>query len=210
MRWLPETPKRGNAEAGLTWEEGLLVLDAPVPADFDIVRLIERHREERMLAVLFGGGRMTAVFDSSVFVAAFLKRHPHHAEAAAWHTAVRNGRIKLVVSAHTLAELYATLTVMPHGLKVTPAQLWRLIDANILPYATLRTLTAARYARLVHRLAGDDVTGAAVYDAVIAEVARRGGVDTIVTFNVRHFARFWPADRLLSPLTSSPPAPDAR
>ena len=147
---------------------------------------------------------MKALFDTSVLVASVLKNHVHHVEAAVWHAAARDRSVEVVVSAHTLAEMYVALTKMPHGMNLAPSEVWKVIDADVLPHATLRTLSVAGYSRLVRRLADEGVVGAAIYDAVIAEVARLAKVDAVVTFNVRHFTRFWPADRVLSPLTSSP------
>lgn len=154
---------------------------------------------------------MKVLFDTSVLIAAFLKGHQFHAEAAPWLSAARSGFPEMVVSAHTLAELYATLTRMPQGLKLPPEKLWKLVETDILSHATVRTLPATGYSRLIKRLASDGVIGATVYDAVIVEVARRARADAVLTLNSSHFRRIWPGNvnRILSPRESSPPTPDA-
>jgi hypothetical protein len=87
---------------------------------------------------------------------------------------------------------------------------WKLIDADVLSHAAVKSLSAAQYVRLLKRLASEGHVGGIVFDAVIAEVARVAKADALLTLNVRHFRRVWSdADRIISPLTSSPPSRDA-
>jgi hypothetical protein len=51
-------------------------------------------------------------------------------------------------------------------------------------------LSGDDYRRLIHEAPENNVSGGRVYDAVIAACAATGRVDTLLTFNVRHFAPF--------------------
>lgn len=154
---------------------------------------------------------MKVLFDTSVLIASFLKNHESHTAAFGWLEAAQTRSLQMVVAAHTLAELYATLTRMPHGMNVPSTMLWQLIETDILPHASIRTLPAKGYTRLVKRLAADGFVGGIVYDAVIAEVARLVKADAILTLNTSHFRRIRPdsVNRVISPLTTSPSAADA-
>jgi hypothetical protein len=68
-------------------------------------------------------------------------------------------------------------------------------------------LTDAQYVDLVERMSREGIAGGAVYDAIIATAAEVAGVDLLVTLNVSHFLRVWPAgaSRIVSPLTAAPP-----
>lgn len=150
---------------------------------------------------------MKVLFDSSVFVAAFLQSHPSHQPSLQWLSAVRSGAISLVISSHKLAEIYAVITRLPPPFTVAPSIVWRLVEANVLPHATVRTLSRAGYERVLKRAAEEGHQGGILYDALIADVARRKRVDLLVTLNQRHFQRVWPerADRIVLPTERDPP-----
>lgn len=151
---------------------------------------------------------MKVLFDTSVFVAAFLPNREAHQESVAWIAAAKAGAVTLTVSAHTLAEIYSVLTRLPPRFALEPAIAFTLIETNVLGTAKLRTLTSAQYTRVVKRLAGERIAGGIIYDALIAEVARLEKVDLLVTLNPDHFRRVWPdaANRIISPVDQPPPA----
>lgn len=155
---------------------------------------------------------MKVLFDTSVLTAAFLRKHEFHAAAAAWLVAAKSTAVEMFVSAHSLAELYSTLTRMPKPLAIPPVQVWRMIEADILPQAKVRTLPASRYVRMIRRLADSGVVGGIVYDTVIAEVARLGKVEYLLTLDVPHFERVVESQQIqlqvISPLTTRPPTSD--
>ena len=150
---------------------------------------------------------MKALFDTSVFVSAFLQSHESHNASLRWLAAAKSGAVSLVVAAHTLAEVYSTLTRMPPRYALAPRHAWKLLETDVLPNATLRTLPAAKYRAVLKRLAKDEFKGGIVYDALIVEVARIQKVDLLLTLNLSHFERVWPdsGGRIVSPETSAPP-----
>lgn len=58
---------------------------------------------------------MKVLFDTSVLVAAMVESHPGHRRALPWLQGAKSGRVTFLVTAHTLAELYAVLTRLPYG-----------------------------------------------------------------------------------------------
>jgi hypothetical protein len=82
-----------------------------------------------------------------------------------------------------------------------------LIEQNVLPFATVVGLSADDYKKLLLDLATAGIAGGAVYDAVIARSAELAAVDHLVTLNIGHFQRVWPAGgaRIISPLAIAPP-----
>ncbi len=124
---------------------------------------------------------MKALLDTSVLIAAMLPDHPAHAAASAWLAAAKQGAIAFIVSAHSLAEVYAVLTRLPRVPRITPTEAYRLIDENVLSCATVVSLSANDYENLIDKLAQEGVSGGAAYDAVIAKAADLAQVDHLVT-----------------------------
>lgn len=149
---------------------------------------------------------MKVLFDTSVLIAGLLKHHQFHADSAIWLSEARARMIEMVISAHTLAEVYSTLTRLPKGHTIAPADVWEMIEVNLLEHAVVRTLPAKQYARLIKRLAAEHLTGGVTYDAVIAEVARLVRSDLLLTLNVSDFERVVRSDlpRIITPLQFKP------
>ena len=136
---------------------------------------------------------MKALTDTSVLVAGILKLHPDHQRAVAILQQIEQGQLSAVVSAHSLAETYSTLTRMPLPLRVLPLPAWRAVEANLALGFTVFALTAADYRDLLEHLAQNNIAGGVTYDGVIAWVAYKAQVDQIITFNAKDFRRVVPA-----------------
>jgi predicted nucleic acid-binding protein len=150
---------------------------------------------------------MKALLDTSTLIAAMLPDHLHHAHALPWLSRAKYGAFEFVCSGHSLAEIYAVLTRLPRTPPISPDEALRLIQENVRTHARVLSLSGDEYALLIELLARDRISGAAVYDAVIARVGELAGVDYLVTLNVADFLRVWPAGaaRIVSPLTQPPP-----
>jgi len=142
-----------------------------------------------------------AYFDTTVLVAACVADHPHHAQAVAALQDARTKKLNAYVSGHGLAEFYAVLTRAPFVPPIYPAEAWQLLDANILPFFVLVTLTAKEYQEVVRSCAQQGWTGGRIYDALHLRCARKSACDRIYTFNVRHFKELGSdvADRVSAP-----------
>lgn len=139
---------------------------------------------------------MKALLDTSVLVAALVEVHPRHAQAFPWLYRARRGEVEAMIAAHSVAEVYAVLSTLPVTPRITPSAAWALVEHSILPFAKAIHLTASETALAVQRVSRQGLAGGVVYDALIAEAARKGGVECIVTLNAGDFQRVSAGDPL--------------
>jgi predicted nucleic acid-binding protein len=104
------------------------------------------------------------------------------------------------MSAHTVAEVFSTLTAMPPSLRLAPR------DAVIAVETFLKRLTpvllcAEDYMETLHRTANLGHSSGMIYDALHMACARKIDAERIYTWNVRHFRMVAPdlADRIVAP-----------
>lgn len=144
---------------------------------------------------------MRILLDTSVLVAAMIESHPAHDRALLWLHQVRNGEHNGLVAAHSVAELYSILTVLPLQPRISPAVAQQLIKHNVLDLLEVVFLSDEEYATLVEHLADLGIVGGATYDALILHAAAKAGVDRIITLNEKDFRRVYPslADRITAP-----------
>jgi predicted nucleic acid-binding protein len=139
---------------------------------------------------------VTALFDTSVLVAALVEAHPEHSRAFPWLQQARGSEIQVVVAAHSIAEAYAVLSSLPVSPRIAPSAAWALLEHSVLPYAQAVDLSAADVRETVERLSRQGMAGGVVYDALIAAAARKGRADCIVTLNVEDFLRVVDSSRI--------------
>ena len=137
---------------------------------------------------------MSTMLDTSVLVAAFVRRHPRHDVAIG---ALRRAD-DLTIAAHMLAETYAVLTRLPTRPRISGGVARKLIRENLTARGRVVALSARDYDAALGRMADLGLTGGAVYDALIVAAAQKAKVDRFVTFNGADFRRVWPeaGDRL--------------
>jgi predicted nucleic acid-binding protein len=123
-------------------------------------------------------------FDTSVLVAAFLEAHSHHeASLAAYETASRRSAC---CAAHSLAEVYSTLTRMPLPIRVNGEQA-KLFLESIDERLTLIALEPEEYLSTIMEAADLGVVGGRIYDALLARCALKSKAEIIYTWDVGHF-----------------------
>lgn len=100
-----------------------------------------------------------------------------------------------------LTLLYAVLTVLPLQEKISPKAAWKLIRENLLKDFKVVTLSKTDYRTVLQQLTQQELIGGVVYDALIAQAARKAQVDRLITLNVADFRRVWPEgkERIFSP-----------
>jgi predicted nucleic acid-binding protein len=130
---------------------------------------------------------MKAFLDTSVLVPVFLGDHPNH--AASLDIFTKFGKNQACCGAHSLAEVYSTLTRMPGKLRVSGEQVMLFIG-NIRERLTVVSLDADDYASALEKFAALGVAGGAIYDALLAYCALKAKAETLYTWNRRHFAQF--------------------
>lgn len=95
----------------------------------------------------------------------------------------------MLVSSHTLAELYAVLTTLPVSPRITPDMAWRLIQEDILNIAEVSALSASDYKTVIRKLKDNGFSGGIIYDALICQAAVKGGAEILLTLNSADFRR---------------------
>jgi predicted nucleic acid-binding protein len=104
-------------------------------------------------------------------------------------TAVAEGAPRRCLTAwHCCLEFYAVATRLPEEFRLSPADAGRLVVEEVLGRLHVVDLPASARLELVHAAIRERVAGGRLYDAHIAEIARRAGARLVVTDNVRHFS----------------------
>ncbi len=129
---------------------------------------------------------MRAFLDTSVLVPVFYGDHLHH--AASLDVFTRFEKDDICCGAHSLVEVYATLTRMPGKHRVSSDQAMLFI-ADIQERLTTVALTAEEYADMLQQFSAMGIIGGAVYDALLASCALKSKAKTLYTWNLRHYER---------------------
>ncbi|MHB9014206.1 MAG: type II toxin-antitoxin system VapC family toxin [Ignavibacteriaceae bacterium] len=132
---------------------------------------------------------MKILFDSSVLIAAFVESHPKHKSALSFLMKAKNKEFQLLVSSHTILEIYSVLTSAPFKPKITPMVVKQLIENNIKNIAKTIYLTDEDYFKIVEKMSKSNFSGGIVYDAIVVECALNAKVDEILTLNSKDFLR---------------------
>jgi predicted nucleic acid-binding protein len=144
---------------------------------------------------------MRTFFDTSVLVTALIRYNNKHAATQQWLNRALSGEFPWAVSQHTLAELYATLTVLPISPRISPAVARQMIRDSVEKSATVVSLSAEEYSQTLTEMADRGLPGVIIYDALLTKAARKVRAQRVLTLNGRHFARVWPegASLIVSP-----------
>ncbi len=125
-------------------------------------------------------------FDTSVLIPTFLEDHEHH--EASLSAFLKADRPSACCAAHSMAEVYATLTRLPGRHRLSGEQVLLFLE-NIRERLTLVTLDPEEYSAAVQEAAATGIVGGAVYDALLAQCALKAHAETIYTWNVKHSQR---------------------
>lgn len=144
---------------------------------------------------------MKVYFDTPLLVAAYIARHPHHAQSVRALEEVSAGAIQGVINAHGLAESFSVLTRAPYLPPIRPHDAWLYLANDILQVFDLVSLTTIEYREVVERCSQNGWPGGRVYDALHVQAARKSNCDRIYTFNLKHFHQVAPdiRDIIVSP-----------
>jgi predicted nucleic acid-binding protein len=115
-----------------------------------------------------------------------LAQHPHHAASLATYR--RSDKRTAACAAHSLAELYATLTRLPGKQRMGTDQVLLFLD-DVRERLTIIHLTEEDYYSTISTAAGESISGGTIYDALIARCALKANCDTIYTWNSGDFSR---------------------
>ncbi len=146
---------------------------------------------------------MNVFCDTTVFVAASLEAHVHHAPAKVALERICRGDDAGFTAGHCLAETFSVLSRMPTTPKLTPQDVLSILEANVIPHFTLIVLVPADYPQAVRQMAGRGLGGGRIYDLLHLSAARKQALDRIYTFNETEWRNLAPD---LESLIAAPPA----
>jgi predicted nucleic acid-binding protein len=137
---------------------------------------------------------MRYFYDTTVLMAALLPNHVNFRSAqAAFQDTCNDPAIERFISQHSIAELYCNFTRYPCTPRISPNDALLLVSKGVLPFVTPIGVTPKDYNSLISNLAMQGITGAAVYDGLIAYCAELSSADRLFTFTRKDFLRAWPA-----------------
>jgi predicted nucleic acid-binding protein len=126
-----------------------------------------------------------AFLDTSVLVAVFYGDHVHHEASLALF--LQFDRSTGCCGAHSLVEVYATLTRMPGRHRISGEQAMLFIG-DVRERLSIVALDGNEYADALETSASLGIVGGGIYDAVLAQCAVKAGAEAIYTWNIRHYA----------------------
>ena len=129
---------------------------------------------------------MKAFLDTSVLVPVFYGDHVHH--SASMDVFTRYGKKDACCGAHSLVEVYSTLTRMPGKHRISGEQ-GMLFIGSIRERLTVVGLTPDEYFGMLQSNASLGVVGGAIYDALLASCALKSGAEKLYTWNMRHYGQ---------------------
>jgi predicted nucleic acid-binding protein len=125
---------------------------------------------------------MKAFFDTSVLVPIFYGAHEHHHDSM--RLFLEADKRKACCGAHSLAELYSTVTRMPGRISGNEAM---LLIPEVRKRLSVITLDADEYVSTLEKSAALGISGGSVYDALLAACAIKAKAETIYSWNTRHY-----------------------
>ncbi|HEX4769915.1 MAG TPA: PIN domain-containing protein [Bryobacteraceae bacterium] len=128
---------------------------------------------------------MTGFFDTSVLVPVFYGDHVHH--KASLDRFIQFDRATGCCAAHSLAEVYSTLTRMPGKHRISGEQAM-LFVGSIRERIAVIPLDGDEYADALAAAASCGIIGGSIYDAMLAYCAIKAQAEIIYSWNERHYA----------------------
>lgn len=127
---------------------------------------------------------MKGFFDTSVLVPVFYGDHVHHQASLALF--IQFDKSSGCCGAHSLAEVYSTLTRMPGKHRISGEQAL-LFVGSIRERLSIVALSGDEYADALEASASRGIVGGGTYDAMLAHCAIKAEAEALYTWNVRHY-----------------------
>jgi predicted nucleic acid-binding protein len=129
---------------------------------------------------------MKAFFDTSALVPVFYGDHVHHQPSL--DLFIRFNRSTGCCAAHSLAEVYSTLTRMPGKHRISGEQAM-LFVGSIRERLSIIALDGDEYAGALEAAATRGIVGGNIYDAMLAHCALKAKAQAIYSWNGRHYGQ---------------------
>jgi predicted nucleic acid-binding protein len=132
---------------------------------------------------------MKGFFDTSVLVPVFYGTHVHH--QASLKLFIQFDKSTGCCGAHSLAEVYSTLTRMPGKHRISGEQAM-LFVSTLRDRLSIIALSGDEYADALQTSSALGIVGGGIYDAILAHCALKAQAKTIYSWNGRHYAQCGP------------------
>lgn len=141
---------------------------------------------------------MKSFFDTSVLIATSVEAHEHHERSFALFAGA--DRKTAGCAAHSLAELYATLTRLPGKARLSADQALLFLD-SVEERLEIVSLDVREYRLAIQHAAAAGIVGGTMYDALIGWCALKARATRIYTWDVADFQRLGAeiADKVRTP-----------
>jgi predicted nucleic acid-binding protein len=139
--------------------------------------------------------------DTSVFVAAFWGDHPQHKSSVRLIKMAHKD--SAFCAAHTVAEVYSTMTRLPVKPPI-PTEQAVLFIRQIRERFSVVALTDEEYFATVERLAERGLAKSYIYDGLIMAAAHKAAADVIYTWDADDFQRVAPPE-IVQNIQTPPP-----
>lgn len=132
---------------------------------------------------------MATALDTSVVVPALLAWHEHHTRALPVVQSALASADPPILPVPVLIESFAVLTRLPAPWRLAPSDAHALLTRAFRDRVRVVGLEGDLAWSLLDSALTSGFAGGVVYDALVAECARKGGADRVATFNRRDFER---------------------
>lgn len=129
---------------------------------------------------------MRGFFDTSVLVPVFYGDHTHH--QASLKLFIQFDKTSGGCGAHSLAEVFSTLTRMPGKHRISGEQAMLFIG-SIRERLSVVALDGDEYVSALEAAAARGIVGGAIYDVMLAHCAMKAQADAIYSWNTRHYGQ---------------------
>lgn len=129
---------------------------------------------------------MKAFFDTSVLVPIFYGDHAHH--QASIQLFIQFNKSTGCCGAHSLIEVYSSLTRMPGKYRISSEQAMLFIG-GIRERLSIIALDGDEYADALEASAAAGIVGGSIYDSMLAHCAIKARAETIYSWNAQHYAQ---------------------
>ncbi len=144
---------------------------------------------------------LTVFCDTSVLVPALLENHIHYLSTFPLIDKIVQKKIEGVVSTHSLAECFSTLTKLRDLPPMSPREAAQVIDGSVRKFFRVVDSKEADYDNAIQLMAEKNLKGSLIYDALILQIAARNKVSRVVTWDEQDFSRLAPAGiQIVTPL----------
>ena len=129
---------------------------------------------------------MKYFFDTSVLVSVALLNDSRHGTSLSAY--LRADPKTACCAAHSLAEIYATLTRLPGNHRLAADQALLFLD-EIRSRLQIIALDSVEYYECIKSAVAEDIVGGTIYDMLLARCAVKVGAEVIYSWDARDFAR---------------------